>query len=166
MDQSFIFLYRTYFLINETEENIKKKKKILKRIQISTSKILSPSQLPPHHPNRNRAWRSLLINSQIPNYPVKTQNFNKSNISIKKNVQNSYITKLIEQLNKKLFFFFLNDLKMAVFVGVHCPRTSGDQPNGQEGQVQRRQRPIRFIQSDTIRSGTRRHVHFERNKAF
>ena len=53
------------------------------------------------------------------------------------------------------------DLKVAVFVGIDGPRTSGEDPDGEEGKVHRRQWPIRIVESDTIRHGTCWYFHFE-----
>lgn len=37
------------------------------------------------------------------------------------------------------------DLKVAVFIGIEGPRTSGEDPDGEEGEVHRRQWPIRLV---------------------
>lgn len=53
---------------------------------------------------------------------------------------------------------------MAVLIGVDGPRAGRDEPDGQEGQVNRWQRPIRLVQSDTIRSDALKFGHSANRK--
>lgn len=49
-------------------------------------------------------------------------------------------------------------LKVGVAVGVEGPRASGDDPDREEGQVQRRQWPVGLVEAETVR----RRVHLRR----